>query len=161
MTLPGRSPRWQHWPEAAVIAGKMATGEAERLQNLLDNIADSGHDQAAAAWDALAVFAIKSPRPGALTMTMLALATDGASYHDLADSLLVAQSSGLPLAVVLRDRKKPPPVLVKPEPKPRFTSAPDRDWRAKLNAVPDPEPSEYSVVPRTWRTDARIPTPHY
>lgn len=157
--IPGRSLTWKHWDEAAVLAGKFRTGEGERFQSLLDNIRESGHDHADDAWDALAVFAIKSPNPGALTMTMLGMAADGVGYHQLAESLLVALSSGRPLALVLRehaaDRKAACAAVV--EVKDAYAGT-DRDWRSKIAAAPDPVPRPYTLMQRDWRSLDRRPT---
>lgn len=160
--MPGRSPNWKHWDEAATLAGKFGAGEGERLQSLLDNVAASGHAMADDAWDALATFAIGSKRPGVLTMTMLARAADGISYHVLAECLLTAQHTKSPLALVLRDLQLPPDVYEKPEPKPRFTHGADRDWRKLLRAAPDfVGEAVQEMKQREWRSSDARPVARY
>jgi hypothetical protein len=160
--IPGRGPIWKQWDEAPVLAGKFKSGEGERFQGLLANIADSGHDAAADAWYALAGFAITSPNPGALTMTMLGLAADGISYGSLAACLLVSRSSGRPLARVLRDyvadRAAARVVVVE---MPDTYAGTDRDWRSKIRAAPDPVPRPYEIHNREWRSSDQRPSVRY
>jgi hypothetical protein len=151
---------WKYWDEAPVLAGKFKSGEDVRFQDLLDNIQASAPD--GDAWDALAGFAITSPNPGALTMTMLGMASDGVSYHALAECLLVARTSGRALARVLRDHvtaiTAARAVVVEAR---DVYAGTDRDWRSKILAAPDPVPRPYEIHNREWRSSDQRPSVRY
>lgn len=81
---PEASSRWETWPEAVEIAGKLRDGEVAQLRNAVEALVSSGHPDFAKSLGYLAGYLARSRQPGALLCAMSNLVQEGASWRAVA-----------------------------------------------------------------------------